>query len=56
MAIQIKKSRKGLLHKKLGVAQGSPIPAGKLGEALDSKSASLRREAQFAKNAESWKH
>jgi hypothetical protein len=54
--IQIKKSRKGLLHQKLGVAQGKPIPTGKLAEALDSKSASLRREAQFAENAKHWKH
>jgi len=37
------------------VAPGAAIPAGRLAEALDSKSASLRREAQFAKNAESWK-
>jgi hypothetical protein len=54
--IQIKPSRKGLLHKKLGVPQGSPIPAGKLAAALDSKSASLRKEAQFAKNAKGWNH
>jgi hypothetical protein len=53
--IAIKKSRKGLLHKKLGVPAGDAIPRGKLAEALDSKSASLRKEAQFAKNAESWK-
>ena len=54
MAIEIKKSRRGLLHKKLGVAQGSKIPAGKLAEALNSKSADLRREAQFAENAKKW--
>jgi len=56
VAIHIKKSHKGLLHKKLGVAQGSPIPSGKLSEALGSKSESLRREAQFAENAKKWKH
>lgn len=56
MAIMIKKSRKGLLHKKLGVPQGKKIPASKLQAALHSKSASLRREANFAKNAKSFNH
>jgi len=54
MAIDIKTSHKGLLHKKLGVPQGNKIPAGKLAEALNSASPSLRKEAQFAKNAKSW--
>ena len=56
MAIHIKAANKGLLHKKLGVAPSAPIPSGKLSEALHSKSESLRKEAQFAKNAKSWKH
>ncbi len=56
MAIRIKKSHKGLLHKKLGVPQGKPIPAGKLQEALHSRSASEREEAQFAENAKHWNH
>jgi hypothetical protein len=56
MAIKIKASRKGLLHKKLGVPQGDPIPAGKLREALNSASGTERKEAQFAKNAAGWKH
>jgi hypothetical protein len=54
MAICIKASRKGLLHKKLGVPKGETIPAGKLESALQSASPKLRKEAQFAKNAESW--
>lgn len=54
MAIHIKKSHKGLLHKKLGVPKGEKIPAGRLAAALDSKSESLRKEAQFAKNAKGW--
>lgn len=46
----IKPSRKGLLHKKLGVPQGDKIPMSKINKALHSKSPSLRKEANFAKN------
>lgn len=49
--IHIKPSRKGLLHKKLGVPEGEPIPIGKIKAAEDSSSPSLRKEAQFADNA-----
>ena len=56
MAIKIKPSRKGLLHKKLGVAQAKKIPLNKLESALRSKSPALRKEANFAKNARGWKH
>lgn len=56
MAIKIKPSHKGQLHRKLGVPQGEKIPPGKLAEALHSKSASMRKEANFAKNAKSWSH
>jgi hypothetical protein len=51
MAITIKPSRKGLLHKKLGVPEGEKIPAPKLQKALHSKSAAERKEANFARNA-----
>ena len=54
--IAIKKSRKGLLHKDLGVAQGKPIPAGKLAKAKNSKSAAVRKRATFAQNAKGWSH
>lgn len=54
MAIQIKPSHKGLLHKKLGVPQGKKIPASKLKKAAKSKSPALRKEANFAKNAKDW--
>lgn len=54
MAIKIKKSHKGLLHKKLNVPPGQKIPAGKLAEALHSKSEALRKEANFARNAKGW--
>jgi len=56
MAIKIKPSRKGLLHKKLGVAQAKKIPLDKLEQALKSKSPSMRKEANFARNARSWNH
>ena len=56
MAIRIKPSHRGKLHRALGVPQGEKIPPGKLAAALDSKSAALRKEANFAKNAKSWSH
>ena len=56
MAIKIKESHKGLLHKKLGVPQGERIPAKKLEKAAHSPSSALRKEANFAKNAKAWKH
>jgi hypothetical protein len=49
-APMIKPSHKGLLHEKLGVPQGQKIPQAKLDQALHSKSASERKEANFAEN------
>ncbi len=46
----IRPSRRGLLHKKLGVPQDQPIPAEKIDAALHSKSPALRKEANFARN------
>jgi hypothetical protein len=46
----IKKSRRGLLHKKLNVPQGEPIPASKIAAAEHSSSPSERKEARFADN------
>lgn len=54
--IAIKPSRKGLLHKNLGVPPGDKIPAGKLNEALNSESGAVRKRANFAKNARRWNH
>lgn len=54
--INIKPSHKGRLHEKLGVPQGKPIPAAKLNQALHSKSAAERKEANFAKNAKGFSH
>lgn len=56
MSINIKPSHKGLLHKKLGVPQGKPIPAAKVTKAEHSKSPALRKEAQFAENAKHFNH
>jgi hypothetical protein len=50
----IKPSRKGLLHKKLGVPQGKPIPKKKLAaakkRAKKTKNAALMKEVTFAQN------
>lgn len=54
--IHIKKSRKGLLHKKLGIPQGQPIPESRLKSAKKSKSPALRKEATFAENAKHFRH
>lgn len=46
----------GLLHQKLGVPQGQPIPQSKLQGALHSNSPALRKEANFAENAKHFDH
>lgn len=56
MTIKIKPSHKGLLHKKLHVPAGEKIPESKLEKAAHSPSAATRKQANFAKNAKSWKH
>lgn len=55
MAINIKPSHKGLLHKNLGVPQGEHIPKSKLA-IKDSDSEAVRKRKQFAINASKWKH
>jgi hypothetical protein len=55
MAINIKPSHKGLLHKNLGVSQGEHIPKSKLA-IKDSDSEAVRKRKQFAINASKWKH
>lgn len=52
--IKIKASRKGLLHKKLGVPQGKGIPLSSLLRAKHSSSPAMRKEANFAVNARKW--
>ena len=54
--IQIKKSHKGLLHKRLGVPQGQHISEAELERAKHSKNPTLRKEATFALNAKGWSH
>jgi hypothetical protein len=56
MAIKIKASHKGLLHKDLGVKSGSKIPASKLAKAKKSSNPAVRKRATFAMNAKGWSH
>ncbi len=56
MAIKIKPSHKGLLHKKLGVKKGKKISSSTLQKAKRSKNPKLRKEATFAINAKKWNH
>lgn len=56
MAIHIKASHKGELHRDLGVPQGQKIPASKLAAAKHSKNPAVRKRATFAQNAKKWHH
>lgn len=53
--IHIKPSHKGLLHKKLGIPQGQPIPAARLTVHSDDSPA-LVKEKTFARNAKGFNH
>lgn len=53
--IHIKASRKGSLHKALGVPKGKKISEKKLEKAEHSKNPKLRKKAQFAENAKKWR-
>ena len=52
--IHIKPENKGKLHKALGVAAGSKIPASKIAKAKGSSSPAMRKMATFAQNAKKW--
>jgi hypothetical protein len=54
--ISIKPQNVGKLHANLGVPKGSPIPAPKLNKALKTTNPTLKKEAQFAKNAKGFNH
>lgn len=54
--IHIKPSHKGLLHRKLGIAQGKPIPEAKIEAAENSSNPATRKQAVFAENARHWHH
>ena len=56
MAIKIKKSHEGLLHKNLGVAQGKKLSLSVLEEAKRSANPAERKRATFGINARSWNH
>lgn len=56
MAIKIKKSHRGLLHKDTGTPAGKPIPASKLAAAKNSSDPAERKRATFAINAKKWNH
>lgn len=56
MAIKIKPSHKGLLHRRLNIPEGKPIPLNTLLRAKHAKSAEERKEANFAVNARKFKH
>jgi len=56
MAIDIKPSHKGLLHKDLGVAQGKKLSVKSEEEAKHSSNPAERRRATFALNARKWHH
>ncbi len=50
-------SRKGLLHRELGIPEDEGISEEKLRSVIaNTDNAKLRQRAQFALNARSWKH
>lgn len=54
--IRIKKSHQGWLHKNLGIPEGQKLTLAELHEAAKSKSAAVRKRAQFAINARGFQH
>jgi len=56
MAINIKPSHKGLLHRDLGVKQGKKLTAAEIEKAKHSSDPATRKRATFAANARKWKH
>lgn len=54
MAIKIKPSHKGLLHKNLGIPEGKKIPLSTMVKAKHSSSPAVRKRANFAINARKW--
>jgi len=56
MAIEIKKSHEGLLHKDLHVPAGQKIPESKIEQAKHSPDPAVRKRANFAEVAKHWSH
>lgn len=54
MSIHIDPKNKGLLHKKMGIKQGSPISTKKLDSAEKGAGKKEKEEIVFAKNARKW--
>jgi len=54
-SIYIKKSKRGSLHRYLGVPQGEKIPASKL-SIKSGDSSAIKKKKQFAINARGWSH
>ena len=56
-SIEIKESRKGLLHKNLHVPKDEKIPLSTLKERLaNTTDPKIRKRLQFAINARKWRH
>lgn len=47
--------KKGALHRALGVKKGKRIPVARLRKAARSRSALMRKRANFALNARKWR-
>jgi hypothetical protein len=56
MAINIKPSHKGLLHKDLGVSSGKKLSVKSEEKAKHSSDPAERKRATFALNARKWNH
>lgn len=56
MAINIKPSHEGLLHKNLGVAKGKKLSVKSEEKAKHSSDPAVRKRATFALNARKWHH
>ena len=56
MAINIKKSHKGLLHKNLGVPEKEPISVARMEAAKTKASPAVKKRIVFAENARKFNH
>ena len=56
MAIEIKKSHEGLLHRDTNTPSGQKIPEAKIQQKLHSPDPAERKRAQFAENEKHWHH
>lgn len=55
MAIKIRPSQVGSLHRLLGIPQGSKIPASRLAT-KPGDSPAMKKKKNFARNARHWNH